>query len=74
MHPPAFYCQGLPPHVELRSYVYEQIAPVLISLAMHYKEAGDNDLLATIGAILKLVPTMSIPEVIRHELKEVFDS
>ncbi|MGJ8678601.1 MAG: hypothetical protein ACSHX0_13895 [Akkermansiaceae bacterium] len=68
---PAFYAKEVPDVKEAQDYVYNRIAPTLISLAMLYKSKNDTDNLGAVAKLLAAVPKSAIPEVIREHIPEL---
>ncbi len=69
---PAFFFRELPHDSGIQNRVFSEIAPTLVSLAMHYKEQANADLLTSVGKLLKLAPPNSIPDLVKDHLPEIF--
>lgn len=68
---PAFYYLPVPPTEDARQAIMRELAPSLISFALHYKEAGDGESLSAVRKLLELVPEEYFPEVIHENLPEI---
>ena len=69
---PAFAQFPIPPLPEARARIMAELAPSLVSFALHYKEAGDAESLAAIRRLLRDVPEAFFEEPIRAALPEIF--
>ena len=68
---PGFGCFSLPSDPAARIDVIEEVAPLLITLSLHYKEVGDHDSLSAVATLLKELPAEHFPDVVRSTLPEI---
>ena len=68
---PAFFCLPVPEEPEAIQEVTRELAPSLICLALHYKEAGDFEAISAVKQLLKPLPEAYFPEVLRAELADI---
>lgn len=69
---PAFAQFPIPPTAEARVQIMQQLAPSLISFALHYKEANDVESLAAIRRLIREVPREFFEPPIQAALPELF--
>ncbi len=68
---PAFFCNSLPDHPDVQKHVMYEIAPILVTLAMFYKEKGETTLLENVGQLLRQAPDRAIPDLLREHLQDI---
>lgn len=68
---PAFYYLPVPPSYEARMDIMKELAPSLISFALHFKGAEDYESLRAVCRLLNHAPKNFIPDEIRQALPEL---
>lgn len=68
---PAFSYQPVPPLLEARAQIMQELAPSLISFALHFKETGDAESLQACAKLLSHAPVGTIPEAVLEAIPEL---
>jgi hypothetical protein len=68
---PGFSCQPVPPTDEARKAIMAELAPSLISFALHFKDAGDGASFQECKALLTHAPAHIIPDAVLQQLPEL---
>lgn len=68
---PAFFYEPVPPTPEARVAIMKELAPSLISFALHFKQTGDAVSLQACSTLLNHAPAGTIPEVVLEQVPEL---
>jgi hypothetical protein len=69
---PAFFCHEFPLNEDVQRKILAELAPPLISWALHCKTTGKTEELLSVGRLLKQAPKWTIHEEVKKRLPEIF--
>ncbi len=69
---PAFFCHEFPLNDDVQKKILAELAPPLISWALHCKTTGKNEELQSVGKLLRQAPSWTIHDDVKKRLPEIF--